>query len=267
MRGEGDGELPASRSNRFVAGLEAALEAAIGPRPAAIGWRIDDGQRDSPVARPRLVGRRDRRRRRRGRGARGPGRGRPAGRRGAAPDRVDHRVAPRQRGGGPAGRVRGLGAARRPGGRDPVRRAGGPAMRAVHPGPPARDGGHAPGAARAGAAAPRRREPRPGGHRRRGDRLGPSRRPRRPHRGPAPRAVPLGRLPGAAADDDGGARGGRAGGVPVGRRIDDPRLRRARVRTPRRSRPRCATRPDRAAWPGGSRSSSPATTERASSAS
>ena len=40
VRGEGDGELPATRSNRFVAGLEAALEAAIGPRPAAIGWRI-----------------------------------------------------------------------------------------------------------------------------------------------------------------------------------------------------------------------------------
>ena len=34
VRGEGDGELPADRSNRFVAGLDAALEAAIGPRPA-----------------------------------------------------------------------------------------------------------------------------------------------------------------------------------------------------------------------------------------
>ncbi len=40
VAGEGDGELPASRSNRFVAGLEAALEAALGPRPASIGWRI-----------------------------------------------------------------------------------------------------------------------------------------------------------------------------------------------------------------------------------
>ena len=40
VRGEGAGELPAARSNRFVAGLEAALETAIGARPAAIGWRI-----------------------------------------------------------------------------------------------------------------------------------------------------------------------------------------------------------------------------------
>ena len=40
VTGEGDGELPASRENRFVAGLEAALEAALGPRPASIGWRI-----------------------------------------------------------------------------------------------------------------------------------------------------------------------------------------------------------------------------------
>ena len=41
VRGEGDGELPADRSNRFVAGLDAALEAAIGPRPANVGWRIE----------------------------------------------------------------------------------------------------------------------------------------------------------------------------------------------------------------------------------
>jgi homoserine kinase len=40
VAGEGEGELPAVRSNRFVAGLENALEASIGPRPAAIGWRI-----------------------------------------------------------------------------------------------------------------------------------------------------------------------------------------------------------------------------------
>ena len=41
VRGEGEGELPADRSNRFVAGLEAALEPALGPRPASIGWRIE----------------------------------------------------------------------------------------------------------------------------------------------------------------------------------------------------------------------------------
>ena len=40
VAGEGAGELPEERSNRFVAGLEGALEAALGPRPASIGWRI-----------------------------------------------------------------------------------------------------------------------------------------------------------------------------------------------------------------------------------
>jgi homoserine kinase len=40
VTGEGEGELPPVRTNRFVAGLEAALEAAIGPRPASVGWRI-----------------------------------------------------------------------------------------------------------------------------------------------------------------------------------------------------------------------------------
>ena len=40
VTGEGAGELPANRTNRFVAGMEAALEAVLGPRPAAIGWRI-----------------------------------------------------------------------------------------------------------------------------------------------------------------------------------------------------------------------------------
>ncbi len=40
VTGEGAGELPAVRSNRFVAGLESALAAALGPRPASIGWRI-----------------------------------------------------------------------------------------------------------------------------------------------------------------------------------------------------------------------------------
>jgi homoserine kinase len=40
VRGEGAGELPASRDNRFVAGLEAAVEAVKGQRPAGIGWLI-----------------------------------------------------------------------------------------------------------------------------------------------------------------------------------------------------------------------------------
>lgn len=38
--GEGAGELGAERSNRFVMGLEAAIEAQLGPRPPAVGWRI-----------------------------------------------------------------------------------------------------------------------------------------------------------------------------------------------------------------------------------
>ena len=38
--GEGEGALEPTRSNRLVAGLEAALEVELGPRPASIGWRI-----------------------------------------------------------------------------------------------------------------------------------------------------------------------------------------------------------------------------------
>jgi homoserine kinase len=38
--GEGHGELGGDRTNRFVLGLERALEAQLGPRPAHIGWRI-----------------------------------------------------------------------------------------------------------------------------------------------------------------------------------------------------------------------------------
>jgi homoserine kinase len=40
VTGEGEGDLPATRANRFVAGLEAALEVELGPRPAWLGWRI-----------------------------------------------------------------------------------------------------------------------------------------------------------------------------------------------------------------------------------
>jgi homoserine kinase len=40
VAGEGEGALEASRSNRFVAGLEAALAVELGPRPASLGWRI-----------------------------------------------------------------------------------------------------------------------------------------------------------------------------------------------------------------------------------
>jgi homoserine kinase len=40
VEGEGHGELPTDRDNRFVQGLEAALEAARGELPAGVGWRI-----------------------------------------------------------------------------------------------------------------------------------------------------------------------------------------------------------------------------------
>ena len=38
--GEGQGELPADRTNRFVRGLESALRTARGDLPEAIGWRV-----------------------------------------------------------------------------------------------------------------------------------------------------------------------------------------------------------------------------------
>jgi homoserine kinase len=41
VTGEGAGELPATRANRFIAGLEGAIEAVLGPRPPVIGWRVD----------------------------------------------------------------------------------------------------------------------------------------------------------------------------------------------------------------------------------
>lgn len=40
VSGEGEGELPADRQNRIVRGLIAAVEAARGPLPERVGWRI-----------------------------------------------------------------------------------------------------------------------------------------------------------------------------------------------------------------------------------
>ncbi len=40
VEGEGAGELPGDRDNRFVRGLEAALRAARGELPEGLGWRI-----------------------------------------------------------------------------------------------------------------------------------------------------------------------------------------------------------------------------------
>jgi len=40
VTGEGAGELGGDRDNRLVRGLELAVAAQLGPRPAAIGWRV-----------------------------------------------------------------------------------------------------------------------------------------------------------------------------------------------------------------------------------
>ena len=41
VEGEGEGELAADRTNRFVLGVEAALRAVRGPLPEAVGWRVE----------------------------------------------------------------------------------------------------------------------------------------------------------------------------------------------------------------------------------
>lgn len=48
--GEGAGELPADRSNRFIRGLEAALRAAHGGFSDGVGWRVEM-RNDIPLAR------------------------------------------------------------------------------------------------------------------------------------------------------------------------------------------------------------------------
>ena len=48
--GEGQGELPSDRDNRFVRGLEAALVEARGALPEGVGWRIEMQNR-IPIAR------------------------------------------------------------------------------------------------------------------------------------------------------------------------------------------------------------------------
>ncbi|HWP63103.1 MAG TPA: homoserine kinase [Candidatus Binatia bacterium] len=50
VSGEGEGELPANRQNRIVRGLVAAIEAARGPVPERVGWRIAV-QSEIPLAR------------------------------------------------------------------------------------------------------------------------------------------------------------------------------------------------------------------------
>jgi homoserine kinase len=48
--GEGQGELTPDRENRFVRGLEAALESVRGPIPDGVGWRIEM-RNEIPLAR------------------------------------------------------------------------------------------------------------------------------------------------------------------------------------------------------------------------
>lgn len=50
VEGEGRGELVGDHQNRFVQGLEAALEAACGPLPERVGWRVSMQNR-IPLAR------------------------------------------------------------------------------------------------------------------------------------------------------------------------------------------------------------------------
>ena len=144
--GEGDGELPASRSNRFVAGLEAALEAAIGPRPGVDRLADRDGQRDPALARPRVVGRRDRR------PAWSPGPSSPSGPAPRGPTTRRCSRSPRRIESHPdnaaAVLLGGFVVSAQLADRVAAIRfdaPAGPALRAVHPGPPAGDRGHARG--------------------------------------------------------------------------------------------------------------------------
>ena len=168
VAGEGAGELPADRSNRFVArprGGAGARRSGRGP-PARLADR--DGQRDPAVARPRLVGRGDRRP-----GVVGGDALASAARRldddllrlATAIEGHPDNVAAALLGGFVV-----VGAARGSGSRRSGSTPRGPAVRAVHP-------GSAPGdeddARRAAGEVPLRRcrrEPRARGHRRRRDR-------------------------------------------------------------------------------------------------
>ena len=225
VEGEGRTSSTEDRDNRFVRGLEAALARRRGALPDGVGWRIDDAQPDPAGARPRVVGRGDRR----------PGCS-PATRCSAAASstprpscasrrrsRATPTTPPRRCSAGSSS------SAGTPDGRrgDPVRRRRATCGRCC--------------SSRSCACRPTRcarRCPRPvpladavanlGRGRHRGRRPG-----HRPvdllapaDRRPAPRAVPRRGLPAAAAAGRGRARGRRARRLPVRRRLDDPRLRR-----------------------------------------
>ena len=135
VEGEGRNELTEDRDNRFVRGLEAVLRAARGELPEGRGLADRDAEPHPAGAWARFVGGGDRRRR----AGRERARGRGALDRRAAAHRLRDRGPSRQRGGRPARRVRRVGelAGRRRG--DPVRCAARPARRPVHPRAPPAD--------------------------------------------------------------------------------------------------------------------------------
>ena len=158
VEGEGHDELTEDRENRFVRGLEAALEGARGELPAGVGWRIamhnqiplSRGLGSSAAATVAGVRRRQR--------ARSASRCRSAELLRLA---ADDRGPPRQRGRRAPRRVRRSApatAGRRRGG--PVRRPARPAGGPVHPRPAPPDRGDARGPARARPAGRRGRQPR-----------------------------------------------------------------------------------------------------------
>ena len=222
--GEGSGELTDDRENRFVRGLEAALVAGRGELPTGVGWRIGMQNR-IPLARglgssaaATVAGHRGRQRP----DGRAAGRRRPAA--ASRPrSRATPTTPPRRCSAGSSCRPR------RRTGVEAIRFdvSARPARRPVHPGAAAVHCRDAPRAAEERAAGGRRREPRA--------RWASGWPASRPAGRTCWRGMTVDRLhepyrakvyPAAAAARRRRPRGRRPRGVPVGRRLDDPRLRR-----------------------------------------
>ena len=263
VEGEGRNELTEDRDNRFVRGLEAALER--GPRRAARRASAGGSSMHNQIPLARGLG---------SSAAATVGRawwpatrslGDPLTQRRPAPARDRDRGAPRQRRRGAARRVRGQ-RADADDGVEAIRFDAPRDLRAVLFIPELRLSTDRDARRRCPTKVPladavanlgaRRGWASPASRAGRYDLL------RLPDRRPAPRAVPRGGLPAAAAAGRGRARGRRARRVPVGRRLDDPRLRRLDGRHhPHRGAP--SRRPPRTrTCPAGSRSSSRATRAR-----
>ena len=223
VEGEGRNELSEDRENRFVRGLEAALD--DGPGRAPRGRRLADldAQPDPARARARVVGRRD------GRRGRWP----------ATPSRASRCRRPRccslasEIEGHPDNAAAALlggfvVSATDADGVEAIRFdcAARPARGAVHPGAPPADRRDARSAARLGPAGRRGRQPRRGGGRRGRPRDRPVRPARPADRRSTARAVPRGGLPAAAPAGRGRARtparSGRACRAPVRRSWPSP---------------------------------------------